>query len=736
LKTLRLWQAIAATTALALHCVAVSADPASDFADGQALGNARKSEGVTAIKSGTAQATDPNYNTTPPQTSYYGKANLSLQTTLQQATCTANPADPSCAAAALGTKVKPKQYVTTADKALAGSLAAEDPSVILGNIASTYSACASDTKLLSPATFSVSSCKVETGAWVTNTCSKTLTVAPKDKFNCTVGGVASQVSFGWDYQNRKGADLYINGGVARAYCEPGERTVLHMGFFGGNVNEGDAGSGSDFGPAPVASLLPDLDDVQLPINIKEDMVLPKSGITILAGSGCNWQGKCNFNMKRGSRTFSMAFLRPDIERIPGDYWANDCEAFEAQTVNATLPPDGSNLPTSLVLPAISNTATNQCTRTQSTCVDGPSTKVIDGIEVTRQCWKYDNTFDCTSLSATSTCNDQAFGKCSQAGPVNCLLSDNAGHCLSAKVDFNCKTTSATYGPALNCGPSTFCPGGSCYDKTAPPDADFAQTVTMLEAGREAGGGVDPKNLKVFVGFDNRCIKKLFGLVNCCKGGGTGSAAAFNDLSVAASAVGAVGSAAFSSYTYNALFTSEAPNLVIQGFEALFGTGLDSGLAGVIAGDLSVSGFLTSLVPGPWTLAMLAIQFSGMLDCPKEAQTTAMKRDANLCHSIGDFCSSKVLGVCQEKTQTYCCYTSRLAKIINQKVRLTSAMAWGSAEKPQCGGFSVAELQALDFSKLDMTEFYAEIVPSLPNLSDIQKDALAKKTTCYYGAGKC
>ena len=57
------------------------ADPAADFADGQALGNARKGATVTGIKDGTAKATDPNYNTTAPQKSFFGNANLSAQTT-------------------------------------------------------------------------------------------------------------------------------------------------------------------------------------------------------------------------------------------------------------------------------------------------------------------------------------------------------------------------------------------------------------------------------------------------------------------------------------------------------------------------------------------------------------------------------------------------------------------------------------------------------------------------------
>ena len=43
---------------------------------------------------------------------------------------------------------------------------------------------------------------------------------------------------------------------------------------------------------------------------------------------------------------------------------------------------------------------------------------------------------------------------------------------------------------------------------------------LLEAQREAGKYLDVNALRVFKGFDNRCDKKLFGLVNCCNRGGT------------------------------------------------------------------------------------------------------------------------------------------------------------------------------------------------------------------------
>ena len=62
--------------------------------------------------------------------------------------------------------------------------------------------------------------------------------------------------------------------------------------------------------------------------------------------------------------------------------------------------------------------------------------------------------------------------------------------------------------------------------------------------------------------------------------------------------------------------------------------------------------------------------------------------------------------------------------------------WGSGESPDCSGFTIAQLQSLNFAAMDLTEFYASIVPTLPNTGALQGSNAARLTTCYYGQGKC
>jgi conjugal transfer mating pair stabilization protein TraN len=373
-----------------------------------------------------------------------------------------------------------------------------------------------------------------------------------------------------------------------------------------------------------------------------------------------------------------------------------------------------------------------CYQTAETCVEGPETRDIGGYPVQRDCWRYRASYTCVSQNSTDDCQPLRDRGCSQVDS-QCLDTNPQGVCMLYEQTWQCRVDTGTTSTVTNCGGQQFCLDGHCFDTGYSPDADFARAVTGLEAQREAGRYLDPNTLEVFKGFDNRCRKKLFGLVNCCTGGGT-DGSLFSTMSLIAGAGGEVLGAIGSSYTYDALFTADAPDLVIAGFESLFGAGGGtSALAGLIAGDLSVGSFVTSLVPGPWTLAMLAIQLSGLLSCEDAEQVLAMKRDNRLCHRVGSYCSERlpIINTCIETTETYCCFNSRLSRIINEQGRAQLARGWGRARRPECTGFALEELQALDFSRMDLTEFYAEIATTLPNLGDLQQRA-QQKVNGYFG----
>ena len=380
----------------------------------------------------------------------------------------------------------------------------------------------------------------------------------------------------------------------------------------------------------------------------------------------------------------------------------------------------------LLLPLEAHAGDGSCLRKSEVCVQGPETRIISGQPVYRACWQYQAQFDCASSAPVNDCRPLIDQGCFQTNS-KCTESLPSGQCTLFEQTYSCKVANGTTQTINNCGTQSFCLSGNCFNTGYAPDTDFAKAVAMLEAQREAGQYLDPNTLQVFKGYDNRCRKKLFGLVNCCKGGGT-DGSLFSNLNLILGAGGQAMGAIGSTYTYDALFVSDAPQAVLAGFEALFGVGGgSSALAGMLAGELSVELFVTSLVPGPWTIAILAIQLSGILSCEQEEQILAMKRDTRLCTGVGSYCSTRlpIIRVCIETTESYCCFNSRLARIINEQGRVQLGRGWGAPQAPDCSGFTLAQLQALDFSRMNLSEFYAEIAPTLPDVGAMRQRAQQK-----------
>ena len=110
-------------------------------------------------------------------------------------------------------------------------------------------------------------------------------------------------------------------------------------------------------------------------------------------------------------------------------------------------------------------------------------------------------------------------------------------------------------------------------------------------------------------------------------------------------------------------------------------------------------------------------------CSPEAKNLAKKRKEKKCVEIGTFCYTKVpiLGCVIERT-TFCCYDSIIAKIINQEAKKQLGRNNGDAENPSCSGLNKEDLERIDLSNVDFTEFYEEIVVPNINIPNIHIDA--------------
>lgn len=190
----------------------------------------------------------------------------------------------------------------------------------------------------------------------------------------------------------------------------------------------------------------------------------------------------------------------------------------------------------------------------------------------------------------------------------------------------------------------------------------------------------------------------------------------------------------------------------------------------IAGAATTSSLTSSLTAflNPTSIAIAVIVYIVttylMKNCDTEDMTTvAMKgsyrgysdghgvsqnppeTNNGLCHYVGSYCESKIplLG-CWNTARKYCCFNSKMSRIIQEQVRwnkdggengaygpLLSKFStltnngWGEPKNPDCNGFSPNEFAMIDFSKIDMSEYYSS---EFQNTSSTSSSDATKSTT--------
>ena len=115
--------------------------------------------------------------------------------------------------------------------------------------------------------------------------------------------------------------------------------------------------------------------------------------------------------------------------------------------------------------------------------------------------------------------------------------------------------------------------------------------------------------------------------------------------------------------------------------------------------------------------------AGLLECAENEKLLAVRKERGLCHFVGSYRSKKIVGVPLEKKQSYCCFDSKLARIVQEQGRQQLGIGWGDPKNPNCQPLSIEDLQKIDFNKVDLREVYGELLSKL-NISkhnNIKKD---------------
>jgi conjugal transfer mating pair stabilization protein TraN len=292
------------------------------------------------------------------------------------------------------------------------------------------------------------------------------------------------------------------------------------------------------------------------------------------------------------------------------------------------------------------------------------------------------------------------------GRVPCTQDAVGAYICPLGTDHACVTLQASGTP--------MCSPASCSDSGGSGIVDEA---VVDDPGAPADGIVDAEghclgSIEIFAGRALRCrppgMRTTFS--NCCKDRGK----IVKD---------GMGSSLASLQTKIAVARS-----VFTGMKAAyvaFKAGATAGEAAGAGANAIIAGF------DPTSIAIsLAVNF--MVDfllsgCDGQDMEVGMLRGSGMCHEVGTYCSTSILGICVQKSKGHCCFNTKLGRIIQEQgrpqLKSFNTQGWGTPKAPYCRGFTPEEFQALDFSRMNLSEYYADIEARAQ--SEIQVDMKEK-----------
>ena len=128
---------------------------------------------------------------------------------------------------------------------------------------------------------------------------------------------------------------------------------------------------------------------------------------------------------------------------------------------------------------------------------------------------------------------------------------------------------------------------------------------------------------------------------------------------------------------------------------------------------------------------------GLANCSAEEIELAEERNAGNTHYLGRYCSRRTFfGLCIRHSRAWCVFGSKLGRILQQQGRAQLGIGWSD-----CRGLTVAEIEGIDFARLDLSEFTENLMDgsmeptvSLPDAGDTGA-AMRTRIREFYGQGQ-
>lgn len=98
-------------------------------------------------------------------------------------------------------------------------------------------------------------------------------------------------------------------------------------------------------------------------------------------------------------------------------------------------------------------------------------------------------------------------------------------------------------------------------------------------------------------------------------------------------------------------------------------------------------------------------------CNAEELSLANDKKAKQTIFVGSRCVDRVLGICTRSEDTYCTFTSMLGRMVQQQGKPQLGLNFGTADLPNCDGFTITQFASLNFQAMDWSEFFSQVTSS-------------------------
>jgi conjugal transfer mating pair stabilization protein TraN len=410
--------------------------------------------------------------------------------------------------------------------------------------------------------------------------------------------------------------------------------------------------------------------------------------------------------------------------------------------------------------ACSDEEAQECQLLGQTCLEGAETRVINGLEVTKDCWSWQYEYVCMAATYSNFC-----------APLENLCVEESSVCTDTLWNGECGVTTKTY----NCDTEQAEKDGvvkvdeqfsiiedsidssDCNDESSSNECVLVGTTCVEGAETRTINGL-PVYKECWAYQDEYTC--LSGEMTTTCDDSTLEPCTITDTTCLVTA--SDGHCTAISYIYSCehkTSDSEVLSCADQVFclgDDCYDTGYEpSGSFGLAAAYLGAAAKSGTDVEGSsiddidifTAHTSQCTQYpANTVDCCKDSgwangSVTGCsnadlilinERAEGLTHYVGTYCSSKIpiIGTCIEYKQNYCSYESMLARIIQEGGREQLGYGWGAAKNPDCTGFSAEELQALDFTLIDFTEYINQQTTTMLDEAELTQrvqDAISELT---------